>query len=225
MTKYTPFFALMLFFTACCPEPEDISSNPVHFDNLAVGQKSRYLLLSGDDYYLQDSFNFDYLDDTLTLEIVDLNNEGFKVKETMQYTGDTHAYLQGEKDSVYYYYFNVVNDTLRITKSGSLWVNSRIFGYNSAQNGLPLIDYTDHPVEIKGWKTSFPYCECFNSGYTEHYEQFGIHYDRLNVWLQNSPMSFDGSGSTFLYSNTHGIVRMSTYSWWSQSGFGWDLLP
>jgi hypothetical protein len=49
-------------------------------------------------------------------------------------------------------------------------------------------------------------------------------FDRLNILEDNRPMQTDGSGSLRVYSGPHGLVRFAWYSWWTQSGFGWDLL-
>jgi hypothetical protein len=80
-------------------------------------------------------------------------------------------------------------------------------------------------VDILGWKTSLNYCECRQQGYAEDYTLFGKTYDRLNVIVENSAMAWDGNGMTYAFSKGTGIVRFSTYGWWTQSGYGWDLLP
>ena len=49
-------------------------------------------------------------------------------------------------------------------------------------------------------------------------------YENLNISIQNAIMAVDGPGTTYIYSNLNGMVRTSHYSWWTQSGFGWDLL-
>ena len=62
-------------------------------------------------------------------------------------------------------------------------------------------------------------------GYTENYTLFGKTYGFLNVIVENSAMALDGNGETYVFSKPCGIVRSSTYSWWTQEGYGWDLLP
>ena len=100
-----------------------------------------------------------------------------------------------------------------------------VFGYQISKQGLPLVNIVTPKVEILGWKTSLNYCECRQTGYTENYTLFGKTYPRLNVLVENSSMAVDGNGETYVYSKSNGIVRFSTYSWWTQSGVGWDLLP
>ncbi len=221
-----------LLFSACrhdprvYPEPDPVPNlNPIKFENLTVGQKSHYLGLWGEDYHTNNTNNFGYTDDTLQLRIVGLDAKGFKVEETFIYTGNVLSWLTFDKDSVYHYYLKILDDTLRINPSHGTYVNSRIFGYHTAKNGLPLADIASPKIEISGWKTNLPYCECLRVGYTENYTLFGQTYPRLNVVVENSPMSFDGNGETYVFSKANGIVRFSTYSWWTQGGIGWDLIP
>lgn len=218
-----------ILFSACqhdcvSPEPEP-SHLAIQFDHLAVGQKSRYQGLEGSEYYANNTDVFSYTDDTLQLEIIAQDANGFLVEETLHYVGALHPILAYDKDSVYHYYLYVAGDTLRFKPATGTYVNARIVGYLTAKNGLPLSDFASPKIELTGWKTSLPYCECRRTGYAENYTLFGQHYPRLNVIVENSPMSFDGNGETMVYAKTNGIVRFSTYSWWTQSGIGWDLIP
>jgi hypothetical protein len=228
--KYYPFFfAAFLAFSACrdvrpnFPEPEP--GVPIRFDHMAVGQQSRYLGLWGEAYYSPQTDNFGYTDDTLMLEIVGNHPQGFLVSEHFRYVGGVLPWLEYDKDSVYQYYLKVEGDTLRIRPFSGNYVRSRIFHYNASGNGLSLSPNSSPKIEIEGWKTDLSYCECFRKGFTEDYTLFGETYPLLNVQVDNSSMAFDGNGETFVYSKENGIVRSSTYSWWFQSGIGWDLLP
>ena len=88
-----------------------------------------------------------------------------------------------------------------------------------------MADISTPKFDMPGWKTNLGYCECRRTGYLEDYNLFGRAYQRLNVLVDNSPMATDGNGETYVYSKFYGIVRYSTYSWWTQDGYGWDLLP
>lgn len=228
-----PLFYLALFVSLLpsCKKENPLTdvplteSNGIRFDYPAVGQVSQYLGLSGEMYYTNDYDQYEYSDDTLRLEIVGKDNNGYKVAETLHYVDEVHSWLDVEKDSTYYYYLQISNDTLHLVSIGYPYLRSRIFSYEVSGQGLPLKAITSPKVDILGWKTSFPYCECLQQGYTEHYTLFGQEYGRLNVIVENSPMAVDGAGSTYVFSKAFGIVRFSTYSWWTQSGYGWDLLP
>ena len=229
MRKSLVFLALLTSLSACKKDspldvPEPASKN-IRFDLPAVGQVSRYLGLAGEDYYTNNYDHFEYSDDTLRLEIVAKDNNGYKVAETLHYVDVVHSWLDWDKDSTYYYYLRVTNDTLKVIPIGETYLRSRIFAYNLSQQGLPLKKIESPEVEILGWKTSFNYCECRQTGYAENYSLFGKTYDRLNVIVENSAMALDGNGETYVFSKPFGIVRFSTYGWWTQSGYGWDLLP
>ena len=230
--KHTFFlFALaaIALFSSCKKEavPYNNFNNPdkISFENMAVGQKSKYLELTGEGYYSHNTDSFVYTDDSLSLEIISQDANGFLVEERDHYTGTVSNWLEYEKDSVYYYYFKVENDTLKIKPKNNPYLRSRIFGYHVGHTGLPLAEYTNNPIEIQGWLTSVPYCECYHDGYTKDFTLFDETYDRLNVIVQDSPMALDGNGETYLWSKQHGIVRFVTYSWWTQTGHGWNLLP
>jgi hypothetical protein len=223
------FFALFALFFSCKKDDPynvpDPASDRIRFDALAVGQVSQYIGLAGEMYYSNEYDQFSYSDDTLRLEIVAKDANGFKVKETLHYVGDVHEWLDWDKDSTHNYYLRISNDTLYAMPINASYLNSRIFTYRINKFGLPLKKITAPKIEILGWKTSIPYCECDKQGYAENYSLFGQTYDHLNVVVNNSFMAVDGPGETYVYSKGYGVVRFSTYSWWTQSGYGWDLQP
>ncbi|MCC7246443.1 MAG: hypothetical protein IT269_12240 [Saprospiraceae bacterium] len=228
---YLTIFATALL-TACnkkdhsLDDPQPNNSGPIRFDHPFVGQQSKYLLLTGEDYYQPAAPNdFIYQSDTLQLTIVAQDVNGYIIEEKLLYNGSVTPWLASDKDSIYHYAMKIENDSVKIKKLSGNYFRSRIFGYHPNYYGLPLQSFTNQKTEIIGWKTDFSYCECYRTAYTENYTQFGINYNRLNVLIQNSPMQLDGPGETFVYEKQYGIVRASTYSWWTQSGIGWDLLP
>ena len=229
--------ALLALLVVACkkeetqPDPDPVTPvdtltymGPIRFDTMKIGQKSRYLGLLGDNYPSNNS-TFNYTGDTLQLQIVGQDGNGYLIEERYRYAGIVSDWLDYEKDSVYQYYAKVVDDTLRFKQPGSTYIRSRIVGYQISKDGIALADISSPKIEIQGWKTNLGYCECRRTGYAEDYNLFGKTYPRLNVLIENSPMSFDGNGETYIYSKTAGIVRYSTYSWWTQNGYGWDLLP
>lgn len=204
--------------------PPAIGPN-IRFDSLQVGQRSRYIGLSGKNYHTQ-ADDFVYTDDTLYLKIVAQDDvKGYLVEESMNYVGDVHPWLSPDRDSVYRYYIKVSGDSLHLQGTSGAYFYSRFFFYELKKRNLPLTDFTDQVINLSGWKTELGYCECRRTGYTEQYTLFGQNYERLNVLLDNSPMALDGNGETYAYSSVYGIVRASTYSWWTSEGIGWDLLP
>lgn len=208
---------------SCAPGPP-LNTNPVKFDQLAVGQVSHYIGLLGENYFENGAGTFTYTDDTLVIEVVSRDAHGYKIAESLRYVGDIDPWMGFERDSVYTYYLNVRNDSLIVSPIGTDYLKSRIMGYPFQSAGLSLLPVSGPKVNLTGWKTDLSYCECFREGYVENYTLFGTTYDRLNVVIDNSPMALDGNGATYVYAPDHGIVRFSTYGWWTQSGYGWDLL-
>jgi len=223
----------LLAFCACCKKetvdgplspPTTYKGTPVRFDSLAVGQVSLYIGLTGEKYNSNIDDLFSYSDDTLEIAIVAKDAQGFLVAESLRYTGDVSQWLEYYKDSVIYYYLNVTDDTLKFKKQGSGFLYSKIFNYQLVTQGLPLATFSNQGLAIIGWKADLPYCECRKTGFVENYSLLDATYPYLNVLVENSAMSLDGNGETYVYAPETGLVRASTYSWWTSDGYGWDLL-
>ena len=234
MKRPSLLLALLALLYACkkddAPDvlrPQATTPGQIRFDALAIGQVSHYLGLNGHHYHpaIVDS-PFEYTDDTLRLEIVAQDANGYKVAETLHYVGEVNTWIDGSlMDSTFYYYLRVSNDTLHFTPIGSPYVFSRIFRNPVSRNGLPLGKIESPKVEIKDWRSTFPSWAKRWEGYTENYTLFGKTYDHLNVIVENTAMAVDGPGETYVFSKPYGIVRFSEYGGWPQAGYGWDLIP
>lgn len=205
--------------------PQVFNDNPIMYCGLAVGQKSAYVMLEGRQYFnntVNDDFN--YLNDTLIVEIIGEDDNGFLVEEYFTENSEPLPMnYYSYQDSTYQYYLKIENDSLHFYHPESEYIIfSHLFWHMDGK--IDLSEFDNQEVEILGWKTSLSYCECDQKGFVTDYEQFGTTYDLLNVFIHNSDMQFDGPGTTYIYSNLHGMVRTSHYGWWTQSGFGWDLL-
>ena len=233
--KLQPFLialaACAVAATSSCRKEKDpvtiqpVNSSSVQFNDLEVGQKSRYLEFLGENYTSPNDSSYIYTDDTLSIEIVGKDALGFKVEERLHYTGSVDNWLNTSKDEVFTYYWQVANDSLVVFSADNDLIQSRIFGYYYGKKRLPLAAITSPLLQIKGWKTNLDYCECYKSGSIENATILGQTFPQLNAIVDDSPMAVDGNGETYIYSGENGIVRFATYSWWTQSGFGWDLVP
>ncbi|KAA3636807.1 MAG: hypothetical protein DWQ02_07620 [Bacteroidetes bacterium] len=234
--KLPIFLALILLAIGCTEltteipdkgtiKPPVFNDNPIMYCGMEIGQKSTYVLLEGQEYFNNQSYdNFAYLNDTLVVEIIDQDENGFLIEEYFTPGSDP---LPGNfyymEDSVYQYYLKAELDTIYFFDPDSQYgMTSLLFWHMDGQ--LPLSNFTNQEADIIGWKTSISYCECDQTAYDPEYELFGTIYEDLNISIQNAIMAVDGPGTTFVYSNLHGMVRTSHYSWWTQTGFGWDLL-
>lgn len=218
----------ILILMASCNKDATITTHEagavVRLDQMEVGQKSRYVALSGEKYYSGED-QYHYTHDTLELEIIAKDDNGFLVEERLIYSGELGTWLDYKKEEAIQYYLTLKNDTLKIHYPGTPNLYSRIFGFQIIRQGLPMAPFGNNKMEIKGWKTNQGYIESRLSGYVEDYSLFGQKYDRLNVLIENSAMALDGNGETYVYNASKGLVRFSTYSWWTSDGYGWDLLP
>lgn len=202
------------------------SPDRIRFDSMAVGQKSKYLGLLGEEYFANNNI-FHYTTDTLIWEVVGQDANGFLIRESMKYVGSEpeSPWFAYTKDQVFEFYLNFDNDTLRVTEPGKDFLSSRLVGYRTDDWRLPLNEFNSDYLQIEGWKTSLGYCSCRREAYTVDYEQLGATYPRLNVLVDNRAMAFDGNGETCIYSKRYGIVRFTLYSPWTQRGEAWNLLP
>lgn len=234
MKQHLLFLSMLTVLSACQKDdpynvPQPVS-NRIRFDALAVGQVSRYIGLNGYGYHpaIINSY-FEYTDDTLHLEIVAKDDNGYKVAETVHYVGDVDTWLNGSwADSTFFYYLYLSDDTLRFSPIDTWNIRSRIFRGHATRYGLPLEKITSPEVEIKDWRTSFPSWSRRWEGYTENYTLFGHTYEHLNVIVENTAMALDAPGETYVFSKSFGIVRASTYGYWTSEGYdgyGWDLIP
>ena len=231
--NYLKFLALLAGFlltslVACHKESPAPVPNPGHirFDDLAVGQRNKYLIFLGEGYYDAAYDQYAYTDDTLKVEIIAQDDKGFLVEESLDVVGEINDWLKDDRDSVYQYYIKIENDSLKFAPKTGLYLGSRLWRYWwSSKKGLPLAKIESPETEIKGWITTLPYCECYHQGFAKDYKLFGKNYERLNVIVDDQAMALDGPGKNIVYAPEYGLVRFVTYSWWTSTGIGWDLLP
>lgn len=230
--KQLLFFTALLFFAACRDNPDDAlqpaPGNHIRLNDMAAGQISRYVLFRGESYYDPDNFSFEYLPDTLVLTVVGQDADGWLIEEKL---APGSASLNGDgpvqnPEAVYQYYWKIQNDTLFLNPvpgpGQQWWVDTR---FTANEFALPLAPFTDPVTDIKGWKTTHPYTESYWTATDPAYALFGIYYAGLNILTENTHMQVDGPGSWYAYTAANGIVKTASYSWWTQEGLGWDLLP
>ncbi len=223
--KYINLIIVLFLLFSCSSNDDD--PNQTNILNLELGQKIRYVLLTGEGYSDSNSDNFIYRGDTLELEVLEVDNDRLLISEkitpfsNMMINND--SYYWENKDAIYKNYWNVRNDSLIFDLSS--FRSHLIYRLGTFTKPKFLLrEFEDQEIQILGWKTSFPYTESNVELFTKNYELLGNYYDRLNVFINNAPMATDGPGITTIYSKEHGIVRTSVYSWWTSTGYGWDLL-
>jgi hypothetical protein len=210
----------------CCDNiPTTRDTVLMNLSELKSGQKFRYILLTANGYYERDSIRYTYTGDTLELEILTAENQKYLISEKItpgstMMTGNDRYYWNN-KDSIYYNYWFIRNDSLVIVPRYKHFNSHLIFNYDGK---FSLRESTGKEVLINGWKTTYPYIESDISLFTKNFTLLGNFYNRLNIYINNSSMAADGPGNTTIYSKEYGIVRTSKYSWWTGRGIGWDKL-
>lgn len=230
---------LSLFF-ACSkngPEPETTSctnptsfTNPIIPNNLQVGQRNRYLLFRAWEYPATSAQNFEYLPDTLIVEVSEKNGQGFLFKEYFTCGSkrvESAPWLVIYADSAMTHQVSVVNDSLWFqptlgTGHGPCCTDSRLTFQRTVK--LPLKRVNNPETAIVGWGTTQPYAEKDRMAFIQSATLLNKNWPFLNAAILDGEMATDGPGFTCLYDGEYGIARCVYYSWWTQAGFGFDYL-
>lgn len=225
-------FVAFVAFNSCSKDdsikPQELDfGNKVQFNKLEVGQKSQYVFFIGEDYDQQGSSSYTYVTDTLVLEIIDQDDNGFLVRE---YLTPESASLHSASnvafaDATIVYYLSPEAGKLNlITKEQRL--TTRLFQLSSKNEGsYSLDDMNEFEIKINGWSTSQPLYDGVLEGFTTNYRQLNLEFDNLNVLIDNRDVMLGGPGNTHIYSEKYGLVRATSYNASTGKGFGWDLLP
>ncbi len=226
--RYQLLFLLAGLFgcdsNAVVEETGKYSINPIDFSNLAVGQKSWYLGFEGGSSYDPDNATFQYLQDTLTVEVLDASTEGFVFLEQIR-PGSTSLKLW--QDSIKYL-VTIRQDSLKIDNTlDRIAVVSSILPIS--QFALPLKQVQENETQIDGViatpSTQEPVQGLYQTGFVLRHVQQGRQYDHLNIIIDRTDIVVDGPAYTVLYNEEAGVVRSFATSPWTGQSQGWDLLP
>jgi len=224
---------ILLFILSSCskgvdPGPEFEELALTSFDDLKVGDVLQYTLFSGENYFDQDNQKFDYTDDYLNVEIIEILTNGYRVKEWIDNSSNmfntTDNYYYHDKNEVYYNDWIIVGDEIRIEKTTEDYNASHLFIDKFSTLIFDLDEFNGEEIEITSWKTDRAFSESDADFYVKDFELLDNVYDHLNVVVRDGPMAADGNGNTYLYSQEAGFVRSVTYSAWTGRGLGWDRL-
>ena len=219
--------AITVPFFSCQKDDLSPEDKLVHFKNLKVGQISKFVLFKGENYQSNANFNFEYVADTLVVEIVDQKPDGYFVREyltpgSVSLNGQNHVAFA---DTDVFYYLKRAGNYIHL-KHDHFRLRSRLFVFPDEETfDIELMNPVSPQVEVKGWKTNLPYSTNYITAYLPSLELFGNTYNDLSVMIDNRPMKSKGSGVTHIYNEKYGMVRVSQYSALTGQGFGWDLLP
>ncbi len=220
------FFSLFLLYNCNKEEvvvpPSEINcTNCLNFNELELGQQSKYLNFVGESR-IEDNPSFDYTDDTLVVKVIGVNGGFFLIEEHFAENPDSswnyEISLQADK-VVFRFPEWPVDPNYTLNSSMLLQQYSHLFE-------LPMTIVDGKIGDMNGWEVVFDSscntAPCY--GTIENYEQFGFSFPKLNVFHDYGPMAFDGAGIFFFYHNDFGIVRSVSVGSWIPKGWGWDLI-
>ncbi len=218
--KTIPFAAIVILIVLCSCEkqnleirsdltPQDICENCVQFDQLEVGQVSYYEQIKGEPYYQSDDPAIKYLPDTLSLKVIKKEGNIFTLEET----------LKSKPQERFSYNIELSSEGISFFKDNT-GTTSNIFPLHKLETIKLTEDMSTFPqAKMKGW-----YIEnnCERQPCYFQIEQFsGL--EKLMVFLDYSPMAYDGNGFYAIY-NQSMFVRMVSVGAWTAEGNGWELI-
>lgn len=211
---------LLLCLVGCdsaSPDPEDFEDTSIDFSALEVGQESRYVSFEGGSTYDPENAVFEYINDTLIVEVIERNGNEFIFLETVL-PGQS---LRFWEDSLRYR-VTVAEDFLAISSLDGERTRSNLF---LIADPIPLTPLEENQAELEGIVLTTAVQDLEQSGFVLNHTQQGVYFGRLNFVVDASSIVFDGPAYTVVYNKKAGIVRAFSVSPWTGTGFGWDLVP
>lgn len=226
---------MILTICSCSKESPEIHQETIHnsppvkaigFEDMQVGDEFSYLHFIGESYGDPENGNYAFTKDTLNFEVCGLRDGKFIVSERITpgstiLNEETDYYLP-YADSIFTYFMFIRNDSLITEPFENKTFNSHL--YKRKPINLSLAPFVENGTEIFGWKTTFPYHEGIQSVLIPNAEIAGSIYQDLNVYMLNVAMQLDGNGYSYSYNKESGMVRTATYSWWTSTAWGWEIL-
>lgn len=211
----------LLFLTVIlwsCQQEDDIQTlaladncpNCINFENLQVGQQSRYVAFKGKRDFEEQAWHYE--SDTLVVNVVTQENTNFIFEE----------FLTTNPDSVRKYTVALSADSVKIDLS-EYWIGSWLF-QGGQQIHVALAPTNYQSTEMKGWEAIVDcgMAPCY--GYLSEYKQNRFVYNNLYVYHNYGPMAYDGNGYFAIYNQKYGIVRSVSVGSWIPVAKGWDLI-
>ncbi len=236
MKKWILFSISCMLLIGCKKDEVVEQAGPSGIDimEMEVGQFNLYHAYTGENYYKPEGVNdYTYVDDTLKVEIIDKNGEEYLWKES--YTPGSKSVVEEETEALkeFTYWVSIDVDSIQIREAvEDTYYSHFLYGFylntwysTSGKFKIPLNPAEKEETNVEGWKTTSSYHE----GYKEYYDPEtiikGKNYGKTHVIADNVPMQLDGNGKTYVFNREHGLIRTFTYSWWTSTGTGFDLIP
>jgi len=202
------------------------SLNSFNINNLEIGQIFKYSMLVGEHFIDPNNLNFDYTGDTLILEVVDLIEDRFVIRETISKESNMfnspEPYYWDDMNVSYDNYWFVIEDELYIRTTGAdQKAGSHLF---FKEQVLPLATFTENEVLFEGWKLTEQFNVLELEAFTKNFEVLGNFFDCLNVLLDYQSTIVDGPAYIYAYSREFGVARTITFAPRFGQGYAWDRI-
>ena len=230
-------YCICLIILIGCKKDEVVEqAGPSGIDilKMEVGQFNLYHAYTGENYYTPEGVNdFSYVDDTLKVEIIDKNGEEYLWKET--YTLLSKSVIEQEPEALkeFTYWVSIDGDSIQIREAvENMYYSHLLYSFSlnswnliSGKFKIPLNPAEEEETNVEGWKTTSSYHESYKEYYDPETIIKNTNYGKAHVIADNVPMQGDGNGKTYVFNSEHGLIRTFTYSWWTSTGNGFDLIP
>lgn len=202
------------------------SLNEFNIDNLEIGQIFKYSMLSGEHFTDPENLSFKYTEDTLVLEVVDIVEDRFVIRETIDRNSamfnSPEPYYWEDMNVSYENYWFVFEDELFVRTTGAdLQPGSHLF---FKEQSLPLNAFMENEVQFEGWKLTEQYNVLELQAFTKDFDLLGNTFNCLNVLLDYQSTIMDGPGYIYAYSRENGIARTLTFIPRFGEGYAWDRI-
>jgi hypothetical protein len=219
---------LCLILLNACEKPSDIiieenagSGNLVQFTNLQVGQKSTYVKWTTCGYNKPSDTLFKPTKDTLLLEILSKDDNGFLVKETINQESYSCYASPTSYPQPFLFYLKQVGDSLMV--KNKLGPDSRLSRLFSNRN-LPLKPVTTNPKTLNKWLIPELTADTY-WGFNDNIVRNNINFGKANVWWDGTSIVFDGPFRGLIYNNEKGIIAHIGLGSMLPQGNIWYLQP
>jgi hypothetical protein len=200
---------LCLILLAACEKSGDniidenpVSSNIIQFTNLQVGQKSTYIKWATCGYNKPSETVFEATMDTLSIEILSKDDNGFLVKESLNQ--ETYSCIKApiSYPQPFLFYLKQVGDSLMV--KNKLSTDSRLSRLFSNKN-LPLKPVTTNLKNLNKWLLPELTADTY-WGFNENIVRNTTNFGKANVWWDGTSIVFDGPFRGLIYNNQNGII-------------------
>ena len=195
------FYLSLLIVSIACQDSEDETIQSNFIQDFRVGQKIHYVQLYG--FNEIDSIQTRNSGDTLELDVLEIGENYAQLSE--RYTLGSNSvkaieYLKEPHTSKWF----IEGDSLLIIKDSVNWVDSN---YLTSKNKLILNG--NSISELKLGVTLLSYIPKTDGYYyVKDCTIMHQYYERLDVFADMSPLSYDGYGEVIFFSIKSGIVRV-----------------